>query len=136
MSPTAFTLLSLVAWTVALLLSLGVYRSALVLGGARAANSFNATGEDLDGFGKRLTRAHANCYESLPIIGIVFLYAIATGQTAVTDGLAFVVLGARIAQSVTHIISTSRTFVFIRFGFFLVQIGILVFWLLKLFQYI
>ena len=136
MTPTAFTLLSLVAWSVALLLSLGAYRSTLVLNGKRAANSFNATGDDLDGFGKRLTRAHANCYESLPLIAIVFLYVIATGQTAITDGFAYIVLGARIAQSVTHMISTSRIFVFVRFGFFLVQIGILVFWLLKLFHYL
>jgi len=132
MTPTAFTLLALVAWTVALLLSLGAYRSALVFGGKRAANSFNATGEDLEGLGKRLTRAHANCYESLPIIGIVLLYVIATGQTAITDGLAGIVLFARIAQSVTHIISTSQLFAVIRFAFFLVQICVLVFWLLKL----
>jgi len=134
MSPTATVLLSLVAWTLLHVMALGVFRSYMVMTAGRAANSFAATGDDLEGFGKRLTRVHANCYEFLPIVGIVLLYAIATGQTAMTDGLAYVFLGARIAQSITHIISTSTTFVLIRFAFFAVQLAILVIWLLKMFH--
>ena len=118
------------------LISLGILRSYLVMTTGRAANSFGATGDDLEGFGKRLTRAHANCYEALPAAAIVLLYAIATGQTAATDGLAITFLGARLAQSVTHLISTSSIFVLIRFAFFLVQILIVIFWLLKLFHHI
>ncbi len=133
MSATAVTLLGFVAWGLVLLMSLGTLRSAMVMGGKRAANSFAASGEDLEGLGKRLTRAHANCYEFLPLAGVVMLYAIATGQTAITDPLAYLFLAARIAQSVTHLISTSSTFVLIRFGFFGVQLAILIWWLLKLF---
>lgn len=136
MTPTAFTLLSLVAWTMALLMSLGALRTSQVLTGKRAANSFNPSGEDMEGFGRRLTRAHANCYESMPVVGAVLLYAIATGQTALTDGLAYIFLAARFAQSVTHLISTSHMFVTIRFAFFGVQLVILIIWLLKLFHYI
>ncbi len=132
MTHTAFTLLALVGWSIALVMSLGIFRSMLVLRGNRKANSFSASGEDFDGFGKRLTRAHANCYECLPLIAIVMLYAIATGQAVITDGLAFVVLGARIAQSITHIISTSHVFVLIRFGFFLVQLLVVLYWLTQL----
>ena len=132
MTHTAFSLLALVGWSIALVLSLGTYRTVLVLKGKRAANSFNASGEDMDSLGKRLTRAHANCYECLPLIAIVMLYAIATGQAVVTDGLAFVVLGARMAQSITHIISTSPTFVLVRFAFFLVQMLVVIYWLTQL----
>ncbi len=133
MSPTAIVLLSLVAWTLLHLMALGTFRSYMVMTAGRAANSFAPSGDDLEGFSKRLTRVHANCYEFLPIVGIVLLYAISTGQAVVTDGLAYVFLGARIAQSITHIISVSSTFVLIRFGFFFVQILIVVFWLLKFF---
>lgn len=133
MTATATALLAFVAWSIFLLMLLGAYRTSLVFGGKRAANSFAASGEDMEGFGKRLTRAHANCYEALPIAAAVMLYAIATNQTGLTDGLAYWLLGARLAQSITHLISTSAFFVTVRFGFFLVQIAIVIIWLLKLF---
>lgn len=136
MTPTATALLGFVSWGLILLMSLGMLRTMATLTGGRAANSFSPSGDDMEGFGKRLTRAHANCYEFLPLAGIVMLYAIATGQTAATDGLAFAFLGARIAQSVTQLVSTSNTFVTIRFGFFGVQLVILVIWLLKMFHHI
>ncbi len=136
MTATAIVLLSLVAWTLLHVMALGTYRSYLVMASGRAANSFGASGDDLDGFGKRLTRVHANCYEFLPIVGIVLLYAIATGQATVTDGLAYAFLGARIAQSVVHMISTSATFVLIRFAFFGMQLVIMVIWLLKFFGHL
>lgn len=132
MTPTAATLLLLVAWFLLLLLSLGAFRTSLVMKNQRAANSFAPSGEDLSDVGKRLTRAHANCYEYLPAAFAALLYAIATGQTGLTDGLAYIFLAARIAQSVVHLISTSRLFVTIRFAFFIVQTLILIVWLLKL----
>lgn len=135
MTATATALLGFAAWSLLLLISLGVLRTTLVLAGGRAANSFSPSGEDMEPFGRRLTRAHANCYEFLPIAGVIMLYAIATGQTTATDGLAFAFLGARIAQSATHLISTSRTFARIRFVFFLAQVVILIIWLLKLFHH-
>ena len=136
MTPTATVLLAYVAWQIFLLLCLAFVRTSLVMAGKRASNSFTASGDDMDGFGKRLTRAHANCYENIGAVAAVLLYAIATGQTALTDGLAYVFLGARIAQSVAHLISTNRLFVFLRFAFFVVQVLILIYWLLKLFHHI
>lgn len=133
MTATATALLGYAAWTLALLVMLGVSRTLLVMSGKKAANSFSPAGDDVGGFMRRLTRAHANCYENLPLAGAVLLYAIATGQTAATDGLAYVFLGARILQSLTHLASTSNLAVQVRFFFFLAQIVILAFWLLKLF---
>lgn len=136
MSPTATALLAYVAWFLFLLISLGALRTTLVLNGKRASNSFAPSGDDMSEFGKRLTRAHANCYENLPAAAAVLLYSIATNQTGLTDGLAYVFLGARIAQSVAHLISTSRLFIMVRFTLFVAQSLILIFWLLKLFHHI
>ncbi len=135
-TPTAVALLSFVAWTLLLVMSLGVLRTVSVLAGKRAPNSFSASGEDFPGLGQRLTRAHANCYETLPAAGAVMLYAVATDQTAATDGLAYAFIGARVLQSIVHIISTASPMVLIRFGFFGVQLAILVIWLLKLFGHL
>ncbi|MEL6360752.1 MAG: MAPEG family protein [Pseudomonadota bacterium] len=130
MTWTAHTLLALVAWYILMVMLLGGYRSLLVFGGKRAANQFQASGDDMEGFGKRVTRVHANCYENLPAAAAVLLYAIATNQTAVTDPLANIFLGARIAQSVVHLISTARPAVFLRFGLFIAQLAILTWWIL------
>jgi hypothetical protein len=58
------------------------------------------------------------------------VYGFATGQTAVTDGLATIVLAARVAQSVVHIISVSVPAVLVRATFFTVQVVIWVIWTL------
>lgn len=136
MTPTGTVLLAYTAWFIFLLLCLAFVRTSLVMAGKRASNSFAPSGDDMEGFAKRLTRAHANCYENIGLVAAVLLYAIATNQTALTDGLAYVFLGARIAQSAAHLIATNRLFVFIRFAFFVVQVAILIYWLLKLFHLI
>lgn len=133
MTPTATALLGFAAWTIVLLVTIAVFRSMQVQTTGRSANSFSPAGDDCGDFGKRLTRAHANCYENLPIAGAIMLYAIATNQTAATDGLAYLYLTARIAQSTVHLISTSNAFVMMRFALFIVQNLILIFWLIKLF---
>lgn len=132
MTPTAAALLGFAAWALFLLLVLALYRTGLTQTAGRKANSFSASGDDVDGFGKRVTRAHANCYEFLPIAGAVLLYAIATDQEAATNGLAYIFLAARIGQSVAHLMSTSSAFVLIRFLFFLPQVVIVGWWILKL----
>lgn len=132
MTPTAVALLGFVLWTIILVVLLAFYRVSLVSSGKRASPNFSPDGEDVEGIGRRITRAHANCYENLPLAGAVLLYAIATNQTAVTDGLAMIFLGARLLQSLTHIASTARTAVTIRFLFYVVQVLILVYWVLRL----
>lgn len=132
LTPTALTLLGFAAWSVTLLLLLGLTRSAISLRG-KSPNSFKPSGEDTPGFPQRLSRAHANCYENLPVAASLLLYAIATDQTGVTDRFALVFLGARVAQSIAHLLSTANPMVMVRFIFFLVQQIILVQWLLTFF---
>ena len=76
-----------------------VIPSKLVLTRALPANGFTPNNANLSPFMQRLARAHANCLEGLPISWGLMLVALANGRTPVTDPLAFVLLGARIVQS-------------------------------------
>jgi uncharacterized MAPEG superfamily protein len=133
MSPSAFALAGFAGWMLVLTLTLGFYRTSLVLGGRKAANSFRTDGSDTPGFGQRLTRARDNCYENLPTFAALVLAANLAGRTgSVTDPLAPWLLVARIGQSVTHVISTSIPAVQIRFAFYLTQILIMLWWTMRL----
>ncbi|UUY10204.1 MAPEG family protein [Pseudomonas sp. J452] len=133
LTPSAIALLGLAAWSLLLVLLLINQRGLLVLSGRMRVNAFAPDGSNTPSeFGQRLVRAHANCVENLPLLAAVLLYAIASGQTALTDPLACVLLGARLFQSVMHLISTSALFVWLRFAGFLVQLLILAWWLLSL----
>lgn len=129
MSATIIALAGYIAWTALLLIALIGYRSMSVAKGEKAANEFSASGDDVSGLGQRITRAQANCVESFPIVGGTLLLALATAQTEITNGLALVVIGARLAQSVVHILSTSVMAVQLRLVAFLVQLAICLYWL-------
>ena len=131
MSPSTSALLGYIIWMLALLFTLASVRVGLVMTGKKAPNSFAPDGADVSPFVNRLCRAHANCYESFPIFGGLLLLAIATGNTGITDGLAYYFIGARVLQSVTQLISKSSLAVNIRFAFFIVQIVIGVIWILE-----
>lgn len=131
MSETALAVLGYIGWTLLLIVINEALRSYVVLSGRKAPSSFSPDGLDVSPFAHRLARAHANCYESFPIIGGLLLLALATGQTSVTDTLALWVLAARVAQSGTHLISTSNLAVNIRFSFFAVQLVIAVWWTIQ-----
>lgn len=132
MTPTAVALLGFAAWTLLMVGLLGLARTGLVVAGKKKSNEFRASGEDLGGFGYRITRVHANCYENLPAAAAILLYAIATNQTAVTDPLAFTFIGLRLAQSTVHLLSTARPMVTIRFALFVGQLAIQIYWILAL----
>ncbi|MBD2835639.1 MAPEG family protein [Pseudomonas sp. JM0905a] len=133
LSPSAAALLGLAAWSLLLVFLLVNQRGLLVMAGRMKVNAFAADGSNTpSAFGKRLVRAYANTQENLPMQAAVLLYAIAAGQTAITDPLAGLLLGARLFQSIAHLISTSALFVWLRFAGFFVQLAILAWWLLKL----
>ncbi len=133
LSPSAIALLGLIALPLFFVLLMVNQRGLLVLAGRMKVNGFAPDGSNTpSAFGQRLIRAHANCLENLPMQAAVLLYAIASGQTALTDPLACVLLGARLFQAAMHLISTSVLFVWLRFAGFLVQLLILAWWLLKL----
>lgn len=131
MNPSIAAFLGYVTWMLVLLGLLASLRVNLSVSGKKAPNSFDPGGADVSPFSNRLCRAHANCYESFPIFGGLLLLAIATDTTAVTDGLAYFLIGARVLQSVTHLASTSNFAVQVRFAFFVAQFLIGIYWVLQ-----
>lgn len=129
MNNTILAVLGYLGWTVFLLAWLESYRTLLVMKKEKAPNGFQTDGSDMSPFGLRLTRTFGNCMESFTFIGGTMLLAIAAGAAAITNPLALYLLLARVGQSVTHLISTSEIAVQIRFVFFLIQQGIVIFWL-------
>ena len=132
MTPSALALIGYVAWTLLLAIGIVSYRTGLVLTKKHTANGFDPGGADVSELSGRLCRAHANCYENLPMFGALILIAMATGNGAITDPLARWVLVARVAQSTVHLISTSELAVSIRVTFFIVQLGIMAYWVVQL----
>ena len=132
MSYTLLALLGFLGWTLALLVLMELIRSWLVLSGRVPANGFDPANSNLSPFMQRLARAHANCLEGLPIFGGLMVLAVLAGRTAVTDPTAYALLAARIVQSSIHLASTSAPAVMARFTAFAVQIGIAVYWVVRL----
>ena len=132
MAATLQALLGFIAWTLCLLVLMEAIRSWLVLSGTVPANGFTPDNANLSPFMQRLARAHANCLEGLPLFGGLMLVAVVAGRATVTDPLAWVLLGARIVQSLIHLVSTSPTAVTARFTAFAVQVAIAVYWVFGL----
>lgn len=132
MTVTLQALLGFIAWTLFLLVLMEGIRSWLVLSGAVPANGFNPENSNLSPFMQRLARAHANCLEGLPVFGGLMLLAVVADRATVTDPLAWVLLAARVVQSLIHLASTSPVAVTARFTAFGVQMGIAVYWVFGL----
>lgn len=132
MSTTLLALLGFLSWTLFLLVLMEVIRSKLVLTKEVAANGFTPDNAGLSPFMQRLARAHANCLEGLALFGGFMLLAVVAGKAHVTDPLAYALLAARIVQSTIHLASTSPFAVTARFTAFAVQMGIAVWWAVKL----
>ena len=79
-----------------------------------------------------MTRARDNCFETLPLFAALALGASLAGRLDVIDPLAMWVLYARLAQSVTHIASTSVPAVLLRANLFFVQVLIYLWWTIRL----
>ena len=132
MTNTSYALTGFVSWALFLLVVMEIIRTYLVVTGKVAANAFTPDNSGLSPFMQRLARAHANCIEGLPIFGGLLAIAIMISRTDATDPLALWFLGARIAQSIIHLVSTSPIAVSLRFTAFAVQLVIGVYWSWKL----
>lgn len=131
MNDTILGFVGYITWTLILLIWIATYRTLLVTSKQRAPNSFKADGSNSPAFGERLTRAQSNCVESFAFIGGLMLLALVTNSAAITNGLAYVLLAARIGQSITHLLSTSVLAVQVRFAFFVAQVGICFYWVMQ-----
>lgn len=127
MSATGCALLGFVVWSVLLTFVLVGVRAGAIRGG-HPLNTFKPEGTDLPDFGRRVTRAHGNSVENLAIMASLLLYAIATDQETITNGLASIAFGARVVQTVAHIASGSVPAVLVRATGFSVQMVIALIW--------
>jgi hypothetical protein len=131
MNDTIISLLGYITWILILLVWIATYRTLLVAKKEQAVNGFKSDGSNSPAFGEQLARALGNCVESFAFVGGLMLLALATNSAAITNGLALLLLAARLGQSITHLISTSVLAVQIRFAFFLVQIVICIYWVVQ-----
>ncbi|MDY7227719.1 MAPEG family protein [Hyalangium rubrum] len=126
MSVSLLSVLGFAAWTLLLVAGVVVYRSLSVLSGRRRANDWTRGKPTEDPpLLQRLMHAHANCLENLPLFAAVILVAGLMGKLSVTDPLAGWYLALRIGQSVVHLTGTSHWQVLARFSFFVPQLVIL-----------
>lgn len=132
MSHTAYAVAGYIAISLALTMLIVLYRGVLVTQKKRAPNNFDPNGLDISPFSRRLARSHANCYESFGVVCGPMLLALATGMTSITEGLACVVLIARLVQAVVHLLSTHNAWVLVRATAFFVQLGIAAYWVVSL----
>lgn len=130
MEATGSTVLWLVMWWALLMLQLPLVR--LLASRKTGSMAFDPNGFDLEGYGRRLTRAIANCQENIPLYIGVLLFAMVTDNTAITNVTACWLLYARIAQSVAHLVSTSSPMILVRFFFYLLQYLLLVCWVVQM----
>jgi uncharacterized MAPEG superfamily protein len=120
-----WVLLGFALWTIVVLMAgVGIRRWTLILGGRAQLTDFPADAPHGTVPYRRAVRAHANCVENLPVYGAIVVVAFAAGvNTPTLDVLAVIVLGARVAQSLVHmLLNETNATVLARFLFFLAQI--------------
>ena len=125
MSIPIFALLGFALWTLVILFgAVGVYRWSRILTGRTRLSHWTADPDAGSGIYPRAMRAHMNCIENLPVFGaIVFAIDHMELESGLLDGLAIVVLAARVVQSLIHILMVqSDRVILIRFGFYFTQI--------------
>jgi uncharacterized MAPEG superfamily protein len=125
MTLSLWMLLGFAGWTLLIMVvGVGTYRWLLIFKGEAALTSFPGdVAHGSPGY-RRITRAHANCIENLPVFAaIVLVAAVARIDPPPMGHLAAVTLGARIAQSSVHmIVPESNVTVGVRFSCFLIQV--------------
>jgi uncharacterized MAPEG superfamily protein len=81
---------------------------------------------------KRISDAHLNCLETLPVLVAVVLAAHVSGRVASIDSLASLVVPLRVLQSLCHFAGTGQFLVFLRANFFTGQVALIFLMIAKL----
>ncbi|RIA55343.1 MAPEG family protein [Dichotomicrobium thermohalophilum] len=120
-----WSLLAFAGWTLLVLIgAVGVYRWHRILTGQQAIRTFRSDKIEGADWYRRAMNAHRNCVENIALYApLVFLAWAAGIRQGLINTLAIVVIGARVAQSITHIgfVETNVTTA-LRFALFLVQV--------------
>jgi uncharacterized MAPEG superfamily protein len=126
MNHATLMLLGFAAWTLFLLtVTVGTYRWSRILTRRQGIAEFRSDHVEGDDWYRRAMRAHANCVENLPVFAvIVFALNAAGASSPLIDGLATLVLAARLVQSLVHVgLPQTNRVVSVRFSFFMVQVA-------------
>lgn len=132
MNQSLLSLLGFTAWFLVLTFALALWRVRVSVSTGKAINTYSPDGADLPGFGRRLTRARDNCFETLPVFVAIVVAASALGKLDVLNGLAPWILLSRITQSLIHMISTSSPAIVARGTMLTVQLVIYSYWVVGL----
>ncbi|WP_269619722.1 MAPEG family protein [Zhongshania sp. BJYM1] len=134
MTTSLMAMAGYIGWVLLLYFVVIAYRGFMVMSAQRKADAWTRGRELQDSQSvKRIGDALSNSLETVPLFVGVILLAHVSDQSAVTDGLAPIYVGARVVQSVSHIISIHHLMIFlVRFPAFLVQVGLLAWWSLAL----
>jgi len=130
MNQTLLALAGFAGWTLVLsflLLNMRGYY-AFLSNNKVALNKFSPDGSNTPGFGQRLTRAHLNCIEMLPVFGALVIVASLSDQLEIMNTTVIYVLYARIGQSIIHMISTHLLAVLLRASLWSIQLALLLFY--------
>jgi uncharacterized MAPEG superfamily protein len=119
-----WSLLGFAAWTLALVFfTIGIPRISAVVTKREKPTAFDPSVPHGSERYRRCMRAHANCVENLPVFAaLVLLGSALRVPGSLFQIVAFVVLPARVLQSVAHIASGRSRAVLLRFLFFSVQL--------------
>lgn len=132
MNQSLLSLLGFTAWFLVLTFALALWRVRVSVSTGKAINTYSPDGADLPGFGRRLTRARDNCFETLPVFVAIVVAASALGKLDALNGLAPWILLSRITQSLIHMISTSSPAIVARGTMLTVQLVIYSYWVVGL----
>ena len=125
MNIPVLVLLGFAAWTL-IILSVGVggYRWALILSGRASVAGWPADAPQGADWYQRVTRAHMNCVENLPVYGAIVVALTVVGlQSHLIDGLSEAMLTARIGQTLVHVtLRQTNAVVSVRFTLFSIQL--------------
>jgi uncharacterized MAPEG superfamily protein len=109
-------------WTALLAVIVPIWRISLVASGLYRVSDFTPGDAHGSALYWRINRAHANAVENLVVFAALAIAGIASGVSDPLFGtLCVIVMGARIAQSLIHIVSGSAAAVMARFVAFAVQ---------------
>lgn len=137
MSVPVLVLLGFAAWTLLVLwVSIGIYRWSRILTGRASLAEWRTDlpqGSDIHqramraqsgGWYQRATRAHMNCVENLPVYAAIVVALVEMGlHNPMIDRLAVAMLGARVAQTLVHILlPPTNAATGVRFTFYFIQV--------------
>ena len=125
MNIPVLVLLAFAGWTLlSLTVTIGIYRWSRILAGCASIAEWRADVPQGSDRYQRAMRAHMNCVENLPVYAAIVVALLAAGlQSPVIDGLALIMLMARMGQTVTHIsLPPTNAAASLRFSLFFVQL--------------